>query len=256
MSWVWDHSPTTGSDRLVLLAIADSADHDGTNAWPSVATIGKKTRLSEATVHRCIGRLKKDGAITVEPQAGGTAAMRADRRPNLYGVVMATGSQSDTPDGVSPGAATGSHPARDGVSPVTPNPSLDPSDEQPPPSTDVDKDRGFDVFWEAYPKRNGKRLGKAKALTRWRALALDTKRRAYAATVHYAAAVDSGATIAKDPERFLANAYFEDWADGPGDTPKAKVVGIADRPPEIRADGARFVPGSGWIVPVGRAADG
>jgi hypothetical protein len=34
MSWVWDHSRAEGTDRLVLLAIADSAEHDGSDAWP------------------------------------------------------------------------------------------------------------------------------------------------------------------------------------------------------------------------------
>ena len=46
MSDVWDLSESTGSARLVLLAIADSCDHDGTNAWPAIETIAKKTKVS------------------------------------------------------------------------------------------------------------------------------------------------------------------------------------------------------------------
>jgi hypothetical protein len=34
MTWVWQHSRADGNVRLVLLAIADSANDDGLDAWP------------------------------------------------------------------------------------------------------------------------------------------------------------------------------------------------------------------------------
>lgn len=230
MSWVWDHSQAGGTDRLVLLAIADSADHDGTNAWPSVATIARKCQVSERTVQRSIRALVDLGELRVQAQAGGTGKMRDDRRPNLYTVPMdgVTERRPEEPDGVTPSTERGDTQRANGATPLSPNPSLDPSEDPSEdtssPSGDIedDRDRGFDVFWAAYPRRNGKKLGKAKARTKWRGLSYENKRAAYAAVKNYAAAIEAGATIARDAERFLTSKWWEDWLDGPGDRPAAK----------------------------------
>lgn len=115
MSWVWDHAQTTGTDHVVLLAIADAADDDGTDAWPTVTTLARKARVSRPTLYRSLARLQASGVLVVEHQAGGRAEMRADRRPNRYTIVMGE-PQSDAPDGVSPVTPR----TDDGVSPVTP----------------------------------------------------------------------------------------------------------------------------------------
>lgn len=232
MGWVWDHSQAGGTDRLVLLAIADSADHDGTNAWPAVSTIARKCQVSERTVQRSIRSLVDLGELRVLDQAGGHGAMRADRRPNLYEIVMDDGATERHPegDGVTPGAPRGDNQGADGVTPLSPNPSLDPSEDPSgnPSSSpegegrDDDPDRGFDVFWEAYPRRNGKKVGKAKAKAKWRKLNYENKRAAYAAALNYARAVEAGSTIARDAERFLTSKWWEDWLDGPGDAPRGR----------------------------------
>jgi len=230
MSWVWDHSQAGGTDRLVLLAIADSADHDGTNAWPSVATIARKCQVSERTVQRSIRSLVDLGELRVQAQAGGTGKMRDDRRPNLYEVPMdgVTDRRPEEDDGVTPGAERGDIQRVDGATPLSPNPSIDPSkDPSGNPSASSgdegdDRDRGFDVFWEAYPRRHGKKVGKAKARTKWRALSYESKRAAYAAVLNYATAVEAGSTIARDAERFLTSKWWEDWLDGPGEGPQGR----------------------------------
>jgi hypothetical protein len=130
MTWVWDYSQAKGNDRLVLLAIADSADHDGSNAWPAVATLCRKTGLSESTVHRCIRSLVKLGELQVDRQQGGPARMRAEARPNAYTVLMPArsagypqGCQPDTGPGVTltPG---GCQPSPEPGATLTPNPSF------------------------------------------------------------------------------------------------------------------------------------
>lgn len=132
MTWVWDYSQAKGNDRLVLLAIADSADHDGSNAWPSVATLCRKTGLSESTVHRCIRSLVKLGELRVDRQAGGPARMRAEARPNAYTVLMAVpaaapvypqGCQDDTRGGASMTPGGCQEETGPGVT-VTPKPSF------------------------------------------------------------------------------------------------------------------------------------
>lgn len=70
MSWVFEHSRSTLADRLVLLAIADHANHDGLDAFPSVDTIARKARVSRATVQRSLARLVELKELEVEHGSG------------------------------------------------------------------------------------------------------------------------------------------------------------------------------------------
>ena len=54
MDWVWRFSPHSGSALLVLLALADCAHDDGTNAYPSVATLATKCRLKERQIQHIL----------------------------------------------------------------------------------------------------------------------------------------------------------------------------------------------------------
>lgn len=72
-TWVWNNSKTTGSTKMVLLAIADHAWPDGTNAWPSVSRLARMTGLSEDTVRRSVNRAEKCGELAVVRKTGGRA---------------------------------------------------------------------------------------------------------------------------------------------------------------------------------------
>lgn len=65
MSRIWGHSHATGSQLLVLLAIADFADDHG-KAWPSVPTLAKKARISERHTQRVIKQLKDMDELAVD----------------------------------------------------------------------------------------------------------------------------------------------------------------------------------------------
>jgi DNA-binding MarR family transcriptional regulator len=100
MNWVWANSPTSGNERLVLLALADACSRDdGTGCWPSAATIARKANISDRTVRRVIARLEADGHLVVH-RGGGRAGAT-----NSYTVVTAihTSGQNDTPDNLSGG---------------------------------------------------------------------------------------------------------------------------------------------------------
>lgn len=122
ISWVWDNSQAEGSELLVLLAIADSADDDGTNAWPAISTVAKRARISERSAQRAIKRLAESGELSVETQAGGNESTRADRRPNRYTIHIERGDRLTprSPNGVTPVVERGD-------TAMSPNPSLDPS---------------------------------------------------------------------------------------------------------------------------------
>lgn len=149
MSWVWDNSTSEGTDRLVLLAIADSCDHDGTNAWPAIPTIAAKCRVSPRTVKRSIVSLEEAGEIVVERNMGGMVDHRPDRRPNRYRVTMSNPTERGDTDvtacaprgdtGGKNGVTSGVTRGDTGVTQPVLDPSKDPServrarDSLPPP---------------------------------------------------------------------------------------------------------------------------
>lgn len=81
MTWVWEQSKAEGLDRLVLLAIADNANDQGGNAYPSVQTLRLKAKISERTVQRAVRRLVELGELRVRAGAGQNGV-------NVYTVVM------------------------------------------------------------------------------------------------------------------------------------------------------------------------
>jgi len=69
MTAVWRKAPYEGGALLVLLAMADWADDNG-NCWPSVRTLAEKSRQSERNVRKCLARMKRDGTVSIEVNAG------------------------------------------------------------------------------------------------------------------------------------------------------------------------------------------
>jgi hypothetical protein len=88
MSWVWDHSRAKGNVRLVALAIADSAEDHGGNAYPGIERLKDKTKLSERTVQQCIARLLELGELEIERAGRGG---RDGGRVTVYRVLMVSG---------------------------------------------------------------------------------------------------------------------------------------------------------------------
>jgi len=90
MTWVWDHSRARGSQHHVLLAIADCASDDGSNAYPSITELMRKTRLSERAVQYALKGLMTLGELFVSSNGG-------PRGCNRYRVVMASTPQIQHP---------------------------------------------------------------------------------------------------------------------------------------------------------------
>ena len=62
MSYVFDLD-IPPHEKFVLLAYADHADHDGGSVYPSIATIARKTSMSERTVQRITRALEEKGYL-------------------------------------------------------------------------------------------------------------------------------------------------------------------------------------------------
>lgn len=61
---VWRHSQSEGYARLVLLALANWANTDTAEAWPSVATLASMANVGRRTVQRSLGELEELGELS------------------------------------------------------------------------------------------------------------------------------------------------------------------------------------------------
>lgn len=151
---VLHHSEASGTAKVVILGIAN---HDGDGgAWPTIETLAKYARCSERTVQRALADLEASGEITIRLQRGGDLECRGDRRPNRYDLNVACPANCDRTtnhrplkrgdtdvaplaDGVTPVTERGDTCDANGVTPVSPKPSLQPSlePEEQEPLVDV-----------------------------------------------------------------------------------------------------------------------
>lgn len=81
MGQVFDYE-LSASERLVMLALADHADHNGENAFPSVDLLAWKTSMTERGVRGILQRLHKRGALVEQRRPG-------YHRPRTYRIVLA-----------------------------------------------------------------------------------------------------------------------------------------------------------------------
>jgi len=121
MSAVWEQAPVDGGSLLVLLAMADFANDNGI-CWPSVASLARKARLSERQVQRTLRDLADAKLIIVDKGTGPHGV-------NTYKILARGDKMSPgvTPAGVTPTSGGGDTHVVGGVTPTSPNPSLDPS---------------------------------------------------------------------------------------------------------------------------------
>jgi hypothetical protein len=178
MAWVFSSAPTTSPvDLLVLLAIADHCADDGRGAYPSVARLAAKTRLSERSVQRAVSRLQTRGVLSVNVSAGRGAT-------NVYTINL--GRQTDAPDRAT--RVPSRHLPDDGRPPdPRQNDTVGSDKESPDPSIErssnqlrnrhrqglgvedarlVDGvDDPFERFWTTYPKKVAKEAAR-KAWTK------------------------------------------------------------------------------------------
>jgi hypothetical protein len=142
---------------MVLLVIADHASDDGTEAWPSQATIAAKASISIRTVQRAVNSLVAAGYLWMEKGAGGSVNCREDRRPHRYtiNIKRLRGDTESTRE------ERGDIEADNGATLATPTGRLSrPMNHPNKPSNETPE---FDLFWKYYPIK----VGKAAAQKAW-----------------------------------------------------------------------------------------
>jgi hypothetical protein len=75
----------TGTARIVAVVLAEMANTDTDECWPSTATIRRRAGLrQDKYVTRAVQQLAELGLVHVDTQGCPDHRIRADRRPNLY----------------------------------------------------------------------------------------------------------------------------------------------------------------------------
>ena len=133
MEAVWLLPHLLPIDRLVLLCLADFADDDGGNCYPSQETLARRC-ADPTTVRRSLGRLQRGGWITVEerprqhrstryrlhiiqPRPGAAPSLS----PSQTGRCALSGVPSEAPDRASEPSRPGAEPSRPGAAPGDPS---------------------------------------------------------------------------------------------------------------------------------------
>jgi hypothetical protein len=150
MSEVWRTDLPT-IEKMVLLVIADHASDDGTEAWPSQATIASKASISIRTVQRAVNSLVEAEYLWMQKGAGGSATCREDRRPHKYtiNIKRLRGDTESSRD------ERGDTESINGATVATPTGRLSrPMNHPNKPSNETPD--GFNLFWKAYPIKVGK----------------------------------------------------------------------------------------------------
>lgn len=139
LSWVFDSVDIGGSQRLVLLSLANHADDRGI-CWPSIDTVAKEARLSRRRVEEAIRGLVGTGIVK---RTVNGAPVPGSNRPNLYRLLKApdevAGAKSSAPDVPAPDEVSGPDevaPDETSSMPRTERPPLPRTDRPAKPSVE------------------------------------------------------------------------------------------------------------------------
>lgn len=102
MALCWQLSGMSGTEKAVLIALADRADDAGM-CWPSIATLAQMTCFTDRAVQKCIHSLLEKGLISVQVSPGGKSNKYAinpePRSPSAEKLANANGERNSPLDG-------------------------------------------------------------------------------------------------------------------------------------------------------------
>lgn len=129
MGMVFAHGPAAAPDRMMLLAIADNADDHG-EAWPGVNLLAAKCCVEKRTAQRTIRRLEAAGWISIRT-GGGNRGVHGPGIPNHYFINLSKVTCASPPPKVTLESTKGDTEVLAKVTPLSPEPSVEPSGKPP-----------------------------------------------------------------------------------------------------------------------------
>lgn len=150
MSWAWEQTTASPSERLVLLALCDHAGDDGT-CWPTTGRLAEKCGMTKQTVKRHLTALDGRGLIV---------KLERRTRPDgglggwLYQIAYTVGGITDDTREVSPMIPGGYY--QQCLGGITDDASYKEPSVEPSVEPSIRAHDGFDLFWAAYPRKVAK----------------------------------------------------------------------------------------------------
>jgi hypothetical protein len=187
---VFRNSTQTGTDLLLLLILADSADRDTGACYPGVKTLARLMRTSVRNVQLRLKALRDSGEISVQYQRspfgtnlyvlnrsllGGEAQFTPDAQPIERGEVEFTPGEAQVTGG-------GEAQFTGGVKHSSPKPLVEPS-VRTRKKTNAKEPGDFAPWYALYPRK----VSRQRAVRAWVALSPDDRAAAMAAVPHHAA---------------------------------------------------------------------
>jgi hypothetical protein len=220
LSMVLNHSKAIGSQKVVLLGIANHLGPDATEgAWPSQRRLADYSNMSERGVQKCIDKLVSSGELKVEVAAGHS---RNQYKPNRYWITIQCPPDCDR----SMSHRRGELEYSEGRTPVPPGSNastvrveqgfvltvIEPSEE---PSENLNLDiiskqpSRFDQWWSYYPRKEGKGAARKEFDKALKKTSLDVL---IASAKSYRDDGNRESKFTVQPARWLRE---ERWEDGP-----------------------------------------
>lgn len=226
MQWAWSQETKSSGERLVLLALADHAGEDG-ECWPSTGRIADKCAMHERTVRHHIDSLDERGVISKHERR-----RRKDGTLGTWLYILNLDQRVPVASGDSQPVATCDRTTGDPLPVVhrVPMPAHEPSLLNPhePTVICVPESDDFDLFWNQYPRKTSK----SKAVTRWRNMTREEKRRALEALPLHVAYWHDRSTDAEfipHPSTWLNGKRWEDVLKSDWEAkPKGKADPVMD----------------------------
>lgn len=220
LSMVLNHSKSVGSQKVVLLGIANHLGPDATEgAWPSQKRLADYSNMSERGVQKCIDKLVASGELKVEVAAGHS---RNQYKPNRYWITIECPPDCDR----SMSHRRGEHEYLEGRTPVPPGSNagtvrgepqfvqtvIEPK-EEPKENLNSKKvsNQGskFDEWWNHYPRKEGKGAARKEFDKALKKTSLEIL---IASATSYRDDPNREARFTVQPARWLRE---ERWEDGP-----------------------------------------
>lgn len=151
MKWVFDHSQTRGSARVLMLVIADMANDDG-ECWPGKAKLAKKVNVLPRQITKLIQECERLKELAVIPHTNPDGAQTSNRYlltkfADARRLKEARSVKIKTPPGVLEDTPPVSYNALPpGVLEDTQNQSNETKDKQLPVAPDGTTDSGYQDF--------------------------------------------------------------------------------------------------------------